>query len=468
VTEVAPRRWRVFPALALGAIVATLDISVVNLALPTLAREFHAPITRVSWVVLAYVLVITGLLLPLGRLADRVGRRRLYATGLVTFMSASLACAAAPGIAWLIAARALQGLGAAMMSANSTALLVSAFPAEERGRALGAFGAAVGVGLAAGPPIGGLVVSALSWRWLFLINLPIGVVALFLLMRQVPADRASANPPRPRFASAALGSAGLASLMVALSLGPERGWSAPSVLSAAIAALALLVAFAGVERRASDPLLPWPLLRGPLGPAALLTLIGQLLTIAVAFLLPLYLEGVRDMDAGRAGRWLAVLPVAALFGAPLAGRWADRVGARPLTVGGLALVVAGDLFLSRMGTSGAGLLPGVLLAGIGLGLFSVPNASTVMGSVPEEQLGLASGLQATMRNLGIAAGTAFAAGVATLLYRRAAGQQLPVGATGDPRALATAACGTFLALAGVGLAAMGLAALSGLRAPRSA
>src|SRR5262249_42211589 len=164
-------------------------------------------------------------------------------------------CAGAPGVAWLIAARAVQGLGAAMMSANSTALLVSAFPPEERGRALGAFGAAVGVGLAAGPPIGGWIVSALSWRWLFLINLPLGVLALFLLRRQVPADRAVENPPRLRFAPALLGAAGLASLMVALSLGPERGWSAPLVIGSAAAAATLGGMFVAIERRSDDPLL---------------------------------------------------------------------------------------------------------------------------------------------------------------------------------------------------------------------
>lgn len=467
-TPVVPRRWRVFPALALGTIVATLDISVVNLALPAIAAEYHSPLTRVSWVVLAYVLVITGLLLALGRLADRAGRRRLYALGLVIFLASSLACAAAPAVGWLIAARAVQGLGAAMMSANATALLVAAFPETERGRAIGAFGASVGVGLAAGPPLGGLVVSALSWRWLFLINLPIGLIALWLLQRNVPEDAPVAEPQPLGLASVVSWSAGLAALMVALSLGPERGGTSRTIAMAAGAAFVLLAAFAWAESRESQPLLPWDLLRGPLGPAAFLTLLGQVLSIAVAFLLPPYLEVVRGLDARHAGGWLAVLPVAALLCAPLAGRWSDRVGTRLLSVGGLLLVAGGDFLLARMGGSARGLLPGAILIGVGLGLFTVPNASVVMGSVPAHRLGLASGLQATMRNLGLAAGTAGAAALTTLLYRRATGEPLVVGPGAQGQALAAAICAAFLwlgwlAFGGAALAAIQPATKAGAR-----
>ncbi len=448
---------------------ATLDISVVGLVLPVLARELRAPLTVLTWVVLAYVLALTGLLLAFGRLADRVGRRRVYATGLVVFVAGSILCALAPGVAWLVAARAFQGVGAAMMSANSTALLVAAFPPAERGRALGAFGAAVGVGLAFGPPLGGWIVAALSWRWIFLVNVPIGAVALFLLLRRVPAD-----PPAPAesvgdrgsAARATLWSAGLVLFMLALSLGPERGWNTPGIPIAGLAGAGSIALFVLTERRAARPLLPWAELRGALGAAVVLTLLGQALSMATAFLLPLQLEEVMRLDPGRAGRWLAILPVAALFGAPLAGQLADRFGTRWLSVLGLVLTAAGALLLARLGMDDRLLVPGAALFGIGLGLFTVPNASAVMGAVPPALLASASGLQATARNLGIAAGTAAASAATVTLYFGLTRTPLLGHGALDPShaaALARALGTTF-----VGLAALaGAAAVFAAVAPRA-
>src|SRR5262245_35694580 len=319
----APARWRVFPVLALGTLMATLDLSIVNIALPTLSRDLAAPLATVAWVVLAYVLTITGLLLGFGRLADRFGRRRIYGLGLGVFSAASLLCAFAPGVGALIAARTLQGVGAAMMTANSTALLAAAFPATERGRALGLFGAIVGVGLGLGPPLGGLVVEHASWRWIFLINLPLGALALARL-RRIPPD-----PPRPaavdlRPASTALWCAGLVLVMLALARGPAQGWRSAASVPLIAGGLALLGLCFAIERRAADPLLPHGSLTGPLGRAAFLTFAGNLISIAIGFHLPLYLEGVLGFDTGRSGRWVAVVPLAALVLAPAAGQWADR------------------------------------------------------------------------------------------------------------------------------------------------
>ena len=449
---------------------ATLDISVVGLVLPVLARDLGAPLTVVSWVVLAYVLALTGLLLAFGRLADRAGRRRVYATGIVVFVAGSILCAVSPAAGWLIAARAFQGIGAAMMSANSSALLVSAFPDEERGRALGAFGAAVGVGLAFGPALGGWIVSALSWHWIFLVNVPIGALALFLLLFRVPADPAPAATtpgaaPRPDAGRSLLWSLGLGLVMLALSLGPDRGWAAPVVVIAGAGGVLALAGFVALERRTGQPLLPWRHLNGPLGAAVLLTLAGQGLSMAVAFLLPLQLEEVLGLDPGRAGRWLAIPPVAALFGAPLAGRLADRFGTRFLSVLGLVLAAGGALLLARLGTETRLLAPGAALFGIGLGLFTVPNASAVMGAVPPELLASASGLQATARNLGIAAGTAAASASVATLYARTMRAPLLGAAVLDAAhaaVLARALGTTFAALAAVST----LAAVVAWFAPR--
>ena len=419
-------RWRAFPVLAIGVVMATLDISVVNIALPTLSRTFGVPLTRIEWVVLGYVVTITGLLLTLGRIADRAGRRRVYGLGLAVFAMASGLCGAAPGAAALIAARVLQGAGAAMMSATSVALLVASFPPEQRGRAIGAFGAMVGVGLAVGTPLGGFVIAHASWRWLFFINLPLAMLA-GLLLRRVPED-APAAARTPLDLGAALAWCGaLVSLMLALSRGPELGWSSTGVWPLFAIALFLLLWFGVLERRSAEPLLPLRLVQGPLGIAVLLTFLSQVFTIGVGFHLPLYLEEVLGMTAELSGRWMAVLPLAALIAAPLAGLLADRIGTRPVATLGMALSVAGFWLLTGLGVNldAARLAGGMALVGIGQGLFAVPNASALLSLVPRELLGFASGLQGTMRNLGIASGAAGMAAMVASAYARIAASPLP-------------------------------------------
>lgn len=407
--EAAPPlpRWRVFPPIALGVIMATLDASVVNIALPTLQRQFGVAITTIEWVVLAYTVTITGLLLTAGRLADLRGRRGVYAAGLAVFTVASLLCGLAPDVRVLVVARVLQGVGAALVSANGSALLVSAFPLEERGKALGAFGAMVGVGLAMGAPLGGLVIAHFSWRWVFFVNVPLGVLTLALLRARVPADHERGGGTSLDATAAALWCGALVTLMLALSRGPATGWASPSVLGLFAATAALLAAFAATESRSRHPMLPLHILLGPLGAAVTLTLIGQAVTVAVGFGVPLYLEEVLHYDAQHTGLWSAILPLAALFFAPTAGRLSDRLGARVLTTVGMTLTAAGLATLTAVRATMAWPLPvGLSLIGAGQGLFSVPNAAALLSLVPHEQLGIASGLQGTTRNLGMSAGAA--------------------------------------------------------------
>lgn len=454
-------RWRVFPAVALGVVMAALDASVVNIALPTLQRRFAVPFTTIEWVVLAYTVTITGLMLSAGRLADLRGRRGVYMAGLVTFTLASLLCGLAPTVHVLLAARVLQGVGAAMVSANGSALLVSAFPLEERGRALGAFGAMVGVGLALGSPLGGLVIAHWSWRWVFLVNVPLGLLTLALARGRIPADRPAPGAPPLDLAAAALWCGGLATLMLALSRGPEAGWRAPAVLALFGGAVALLALFALVEARSAHPMLPLRILFGPLGAAVSLTLIGQALTVSVGLHVPLYLEEVLGYDAQRTGLWVTILPLAALLLAPVAGRLADRVGARVLTTFGMAATAAGLAVLTGVRATMAWPLPaGLVLVGAGQGLFSVPNASALLSLVPHAQLGIASGLQGTTRNLGLSAGAAFLSAVLASRYLAHAGRVLEGGRTPVDRAAFVAAShDAFVALAAFALLGTALAAL---------
>lgn len=459
-------RWRVFPPVALGVVMATLDASVVNIALPTLQRTFAVAFTTVEWVVLAYTVTITGLMLTAGRLADLRGRRRVYAIGLVVFTLASLLCGLAPGVHALIAARVLQGIGAAMVSANGSALLVAAFPPEERGKALGAFGAMVGIGLAFGSPLGGLVIAHWSWRWVFLINVPLGVLTLALLRSRVPADRPAAAAPPLDVAAAALWCAALSALMLALSRGPEGGWTSLPVLALAAGSLALLVVFLAAEARSPHPMLPLRMLLGPLGAAVSLTLIAQAIAVSVGLHVPLYLEEVLGFDAQRAGLWVAILPLTALFVAPAAGRLADRIGARVLTTLGLAITAAGLAALASVRTTMAWPLPaGLALVGLGQGLFAAPNASALLSLVPAAQLGIASGLQGTTRNLGLSTGAALVTAVLASRYLVHAGRVLEGGRSGVDRAAFVAAShDAFVVLAALAVAGTALAVVQKRRA----
>jgi len=461
-------RWRAFPPLALGVVMAVLDVSVVNIALPTLSRAFHAPLTVIEWVVVAYGVTITALLLIVGRLADQFGRRRTYAAGLLVFVGASALCAAANGAGALIAARALQGLGAAMLSANATALLVASFPAEERGRALGAFGAAVGVGLAVGTPLGGLVIAHASWRWLFLLNLPLGLLAAWWLRRGVAPDGPGTRAATLDLPGAVIWAAALLALMLALSRGPDRGWGSASVWPLFVASAAALALFGWRESRARAPLLPIKFVRGPLGVAGLLTLISQALSIAVGFHMPLYLEGVLGLSPATSGQWLATVPLAALLVAPASGRLADSLGTRLPSTIGMGLTACGLACLSRVGPSLRGpiLFGGLALVGVGQGLFAAPNASALLAVVPPPLLGLASGLQATMRNLGVASGSAIMAALVASSYAAHGGGRLSaaagagLGAVAAP-ALTSATRDAFLVLTVLAVLATVVCALLG-------
>lgn len=450
-------RWRVFPPIALGVIMATLDASVVNIALPTLQRDFAASLSTVEWVALGYSLTMTGLLLAAGRFADARGRRRVYGHGLLLFTAASAACGFAPSAALLVVLRIVQGVGAALVSANGSALLVQAFPPEERGRALGAFGAMVGVGLALGPPLGGLVVERASWPWIFFVNVPLGLIAWRLLQQRVPADAPSSEASGVDGVQPALWGLGLAGVLLAVTRAPEYGLQDPVVLAAAAVGVVLLAGFVALQTRVRAPLLPLDLVAGPLGAAVSLTFMGQLLSVSTGFLMPLVLEETGGLSAAQAGAWLAVLPGAALVCAPIAGRLADRTGPRALTVTGMALTALGLFALSQLGTlpTGAPLVLGLALVGVGQGLFAIPNASALLSLVPHARLGLASGLQGTTRTLGLSTGIALSGAVLVARYRAHAHAPLHIGAPGgvDHAAFVSATHETFLVLAGLAVVA---------------
>lgn len=399
--------WVVFSAVAVGIFMATLDGNIVSVALPTLGAELGVPIDRLEWIVSAYLLAISATLLALGRAGDVLGHRGVYVAGMLTFTLGSALCGAAPDHRALVAARVFQALGASAMMAISSALVTAAFPRERRGQALGTIGTVVALGLTAGPPAGGLILAHLSWRWVFYLNLPVGLAGAAWALRVLPAPPSG---PRPRFDApgAALFAAGLAAALLAVNgLAAPRAGHLGLLAVAAAAGLAL----ARRSRRVAAPLVDGAVL----GSATVrLGLLAGLLSYAAlftqSFLTPFYLARVLGLSPGRLGLALSAVPVALSVSSPLSGWISDRFGGRALAALGMLLVAAGLGGLSLVGAATP--LPSAMarlaLCGVGMGLFQAPNNSAVMGALPRDRLGAGGGLLATSRNVGMAIGVALA------------------------------------------------------------
>ncbi len=407
------RKWLVMIAIAMGIFLGTIDGSIVNAALPTLAEELDTTFSAVQWVVLGYLLTLATLTLGIGRLGDMVGKKPIYTAGFALFTVGSVLCGLAPSIGFLIAFRLVQGVGAAMIFALGFAILTEAFPPQERGKALGIGGSIVSVGIALGPAVGGLIIDALSWRWIFLVNLPVGIVGVWTARQFIPA----VVPPggeRFDFKGAAAFFVLLLSVMLGLTLAQDMGFSHPAVVALLAVFVVGVVVFIGTERRVPQPMLDLSLFRNRLLSVNLIT--GWLSFVGIAGLLvlmPFYLQDVLGYDARTMGQLLAVASIALGVTAPLSGALSDKIGPRPVLVLGLAVLVLGYLGAATLdlGTSGLRYVLVTLPIGIGMGIFQSPNNSAVMGSVPPERLGVTSGMLSITRITGQISGIAILATV---------------------------------------------------------
>lgn len=408
------RKWWALAAVGSGVLLSTIDGSIVNIALGALVAAFNSNLNVVEWVMLAYLLTISCLLLLMGRLGDMFGKRRVYLAGLGIFTLASALCALAPTIGALIGFRVLQAVGAAMIQAVGPALLVTAFPARERGTALGAIGSFVAAGILIGPALGGVLLRYVGWEAIFFVNVPVGMAGMWLTLRSIAADRAPVRGQVFDVAGALLLMLALLSLLLALTEGPIWGWNDPR-----IAALFALSGAAGAAFLVWEWRFPQPMIRPGMfrAPAFSLNLLASfLLFLGLSFnllLTPLLLQFVLNLDLQTTGLALMGLPLALSLVAPISGRLSDRIGPRVLTLAGLLIAAASLIAMSFVGV-GTPLtyLIGCLLAlGVGVGLFQSPNNSTVLGNAPPEALGVASSLLAIMRNLGQTAGVAIAGAV---------------------------------------------------------
>ncbi|MGZ4543978.1 MAG: MFS transporter [Blastococcus sp.] len=404
----ADPRWWTLAAVCLGTFMLLLDITIVNVALPNIQAELHATFSDLQWVIDAYALTLAALLLTTGSLADLYGRRRLYLFGLVVFTGASALCGAAQGPLMLELSRALQGVGGATMFSVSLALLANAFRGKDRGIAFGVWGAITGLAVAIGPLLGGALVTGLSWRWIFFVNLPIGLLALVLSALRV---RESLDPEahRPDWAGFVLFSAGLACLVYALIQSGRSGFTATRVISCFVAAAVLLVGFLLVELRTDHPMFELSLFRRPTFVGGDIAAFGVSAGIfSVLLYLVLYLQDVLGFTALQTGVRTLVLSGAILVSSGVAGRLTSQVPVRALIGPGLILVGVG-LLLMRGLTAASGwthLIPGFVVAGVGVGLVNPPLASTAVGVVRPEKAGMASGINSTFRQVGIATGIA--------------------------------------------------------------
>jgi EmrB/QacA subfamily drug resistance transporter len=407
-------RWVVL-ATVLGSGMAQLDGTVVNVALPRLGRNLHAGLTSLQWTLNAYTLTLSGLLLLGGSLGDRLGRRRIFLLGTVWFALASAGCAIAPTSGVLIGMRALQGVGAALLTPGSLAILEAVFRKDDRAAAVGAWSGLGGIATALGPVLGGVLIGVAPWGWrlVFLLNLPLAVVVVLVARRSVPETRDEQATGRLDLPGASYAALGLAGLIYALTEGPQQHWP-PALLACAAAGVLLLVGFLLNERRRPDPMMPLGLFGSRQFSAAnLVTLVIYAALAGALFLLPVQLQVVSGFSPVAAGSSLLPVTVVMLLLSSRMGRLAQRIGPRwPMTFGPI-VAGAGLAMLARLGAGSGyltGVLPAVMVFGVGLSATVAPLTATVLAAAPERQVGVASAVNnAVARTAGLLAVAVFPA-----------------------------------------------------------
>jgi EmrB/QacA subfamily drug resistance transporter len=390
------RRWAILIAVGICLFLGSVDGSIVNVALPTLMKEFRADFPTIQWVVLSYLLGLTVLMVGAGRLADLVGKKRIFVTGIVLFVIASMLCGLAPTVQWLIGFRVLQSVGAAMIISLGTAILTETWPSNERGKAIGFAAGFISLGIVVGPALGGLILQWLSWHWVFFVNLPFGIAALVLVLLYVPSLLPTGKAERFDFLGAAVLGLTLLSATLALTFAETWGFSSPLVLAL-------------IETRVAYPMVDLSLFRDAQFSLNLFTSLITFIAIAgIVFLLPFYLELVMGLGLRDVGLMMAVVPIVMAFLQPYSGTLSDRWGTRPVSVLGLAVLIGGYLAMAGLAvdSSAVGFNLRMLPVAIGMALFQSPNNSAMMGAVPRHRLGVASGILSMVRTLGQVIGIA--------------------------------------------------------------
>ncbi len=462
-------RWLVVGTVCVGAFLGQLDASIASLVLPTLEEVFGAPVASVEWVAIAYLLTLAALVVPIGRMADLLGRKTLYTGGFLIFIVGSGACGLAPSLGWLVGFRVLQAFGAAMLQANSVAIITAAVPRRALGRAIGIQGAAQAVGLSVGPSVGGLLIDLLGWQWVFFIAVPFGLLGTALgwlvlpLTSREAAGEGARQPERFDWLGAALLGPAVALILLGLTYGNTWGWTSPLVLLVGGAAIVCLVVFWWTEQRSASPLVDPLLLRVRTFSLGLLSgLLSYAVLFGSLFLLPFYFERVLNQTPSQTGLLLTPVPIALGVMAPVSGALVDLYGPELPTVSGMiAAAVALIAFAFGSGMPLAATLMLLALLGVGLGLFTPPNNSAIMGSAPAHRLGVAGGVLNMTRSLGTSLGVAATGAVLAGLLAAQLGYQVARTTDAPPSALMPALDRTLLFLAALAIIAAILSAIRG-------
>jgi EmrB/QacA subfamily drug resistance transporter len=410
--------WLVLLSVGLGLFMVVIDISILNIALPTIAGAFNASLPEVEWTLIAYTLALTGLVPFFGRISDVLGRKRLFIAGIALFAAASLLASFSQTVTWLIGARLIQAFGGALISANTLAIITDTFPAGQRGTAMGVQAILISGGAAAGPTLGGFLVTRFGWQAVFLVNVPVGVVAAAFAFVILPPLQSHRSLEPVDWPGTALLLGGLGPFLLGVTKSVDWGWDSPATLGLIVVGLVVSALFVWHEQRTPYPLVDLSLFRireFAAGQAA-----GVFATLALStatLLFPFYWQALRGYSAERAGIVMLPLPFAIGLTAPTAGHFSDRIGARWIATGGLAIVCVGLWLISGITATMA--LPDVLarlaVLGVGIGTFTAPNNNAVMTAAPVHRRGIASGLLGMSRYVGQSLGIAFS-GTAFALF----------------------------------------------------
>lgn len=408
--RVQKHRWWILAAVGLFTFMSTLDASIVNIALPVISGDLNVPMNQAEWVVSIYLIVICSLLLLFGKLGDSIGKIRIFRIGTVLFVFGSLLAGFNGSFYLLLAARVVQALGASMTMANNNGIITEVFPFSERGRALGMIGSFVALGSIAGPGLGGIVLSHLSWGYIFWLNVPIGVITIIIGQTILPKDLTKSHEKIDRIGAATM-ALFMVSLFVGIFLGQEMGFTQPLILSLFVFALIIGAIFIRIERQLDRPLLSFALFKN--GAFTMSLLCGFLIFVTNFFfnvISPFYLENARGLKPNTAGFILMAFPIVQVIVAPMAGAVSDRIGPELITFCGLIIILMSQIgyMLTDLGTPLWLFTAIVGFVGLGNGIFQAPNNTIVMNSVEPQNLGIAGGLNALVRNLGMVVGISFA------------------------------------------------------------
>jgi EmrB/QacA subfamily drug resistance transporter len=403
------KKWWTLAAVAFGLFMIMLDNTIVNVALPSIQRSLHMSISSLEWIVTAYALTFAALLITGGKLGDLYGRRKMFIAGLVVFTLASLACGLAPNASFLIGARAVQGVGAALMNPATLSIITATFPPKERGQAIGIWAGVSALALAIGPLIGGLIVDNINWHWIFYVNVPVGVVGILVSRWVIVESRDTSHEQSIDLPGLVASGGALLALSYALIEGNQHGWGSPEIVGLFVGAAVLLAVFIWLEMRQRLPMLDLGLFKiGSFAGANIVAMLVSLGMFGVFFFISLYVQNVLGYSPTKAGAIFLPMTILIILIAPIAGKLSDRVGSRWLMGAGMTILGVSLLLYQRIGlhTGFWSLLPQLVLGGVGMALTMSPMTSAAMGSVPTDKAGVGSGVLNSFRQVGGSLGIA--------------------------------------------------------------